>query len=516
MISCLGDRRQDREAPARTAVGLRSIWLDVAAVVAFAALAGFLRSPPLGQSSLWLDDAWAALAYKTDGLRELGSVALTSPGFAALLKGWLAVVGFSSTKAQLLPFLIGTATPPVLYGALRRRRISASGAAAGALLLTFSEFHIVYSSRVKQYTLDALVTVALVVAFWRLVEEPTERRWWWTAAAVAVVGVLLSTPTVTIAASGLVAAWAVIAVRRWFTLHAVAATAAVGAFFAAWFALVVIPAVNPALREFFAGSYIDLSDGASTALADAFDAISAVVEGAVPLPQALALALAAVALVVTLWRRPAIGLVLALPFAFAVVAAALERAPLGTGRTDIYLYPLLAVAVAVALHALAESRVPIAGPTALVALAAAIVLLPNDSPDRSYPQEDIAPLVERLEVSVSASDAVLVYPLANFAFGLYTTWPIEFRETSLYGTGFEVDVHRPNVFVLDNHRSEPRAYAESVERIRTRYTTVWYIASHTASDSRVIRGQLRRLGYRPVLVLKRPGALLVRYSLARR
>ncbi len=77
----------------------------------------------------------------------------------------------------------------------------------------------------------------------------------------------------------------------------------------------------------------------------------------------------------------------------------------------------------------------------IVVLAVQIVTFKPVSP---YPVRDVRPLVAELERRVSPSDSVLIRPDDDFAFGLYTTWPITFVRSSA-STGFAVRVDRPNV-----------------------------------------------------------------------
>jgi hypothetical protein len=486
--------------------------LDLGIAVALVLLAGGLRVAALGQGSLWVDDAWVALAHKAGSLHELRLVGVTAFGFAAILKGWLGIVGFSTLKAQLLPFAFGVAGPALLFVVLRRRGISRSGAVGAGLLLAASPVHITYSTHVKQYTLDAAVAIVLVAVAWRLLDDPGERRRWGLLAAVSAVAVPLSSPSIVLVCCGFAVAWLTL-VKRGLRAgaHAVLATLAAAAAVGLWWWLMVAPTVNKELREFFAPTYIPTDEGLGAGLSGALDAVTGVLEGLVALPGGLSLAVLLAAFAFVLWRRTMLGLLLSLPLAVAVGLSALELAPLGVGRTDVYLYPALASLVAVAVHEAAESW-SLTAPAALVALTALVV--PGYRAADPYPQENIAPLVRLVETRSQPGDAVLVYPLSNFAFGLYTSWPVELVESDGYATGFQVAVQRPDVYVLDPHREQPELYAPTVELISRRHRTVWFIAApHRSGEGRAIRSQLRERGYRPVRRIVRRGAYLIRWSL---
>jgi Dolichyl-phosphate-mannose-protein mannosyltransferase len=488
----------------------RSRWvvvLDVAVLVGLAAVSAALRVGPLGPQSLWLDDAWIALAHKAESVRELSVVGLTAPGFAALFKGWIGLVGFSSVKAQLLPFLFGVAASPALYVVLVRRGVSRLAAATGAALIAFSTIHATYSTHVKQYTLEAFVAIVLIALFWWLIEEPDRPQRWWLAAGASIAAVSLASPSIGYVCAGFACALAVAKARERLSAAAVAASATAAAFIVVWWLVALRPRVNSELERFFRDESISLS-GPRAALADLYDAVAAVATGAVPLPEGVALAVVMASFSVAIWTRTAKALVLLLPLLLAIALAALDRAPLGTGRTDIYLYPAVAAAVALALHELGSRSRALAACAATLIVAGLLIGL---TPARPYHEENISSLVARVEEQSSPTDAVLVYHLSAFAFGLYTSWPIHFVDAPEYTTGWKVRVDRPNVHILDFHRSTPWRYDSALDGIHERYRVVWFISSHRAPDVGAIGRKLRKRGYRRTLSIQLTGAGLSRW-----
>ena len=137
-----------------TAMGVAVLLLAVGIV---------LRQRALAPRSLWLDDAWPALVDKVPW-RQVGVVGLTSPGFSVVLKVWLQVVGFSSLRAQVPAFVCGVIGPVALYFLARRMRLSGTAAFVAAAIMLVSPAHIVYSTRVKQYTLDSLLAMLVIAA----------------------------------------------------------------------------------------------------------------------------------------------------------------------------------------------------------------------------------------------------------------------------------------------------------------------------------------------------------------
>ncbi|MBA2474479.1 MAG: glycosyltransferase family 39 protein [Actinobacteria bacterium] len=445
----------------------------LAGVVTFLARPAFDATP-----SLYRDDAWTALVTKTDGLSEFLLVAVTAPGFAALLKGWLALVGFDEWKAQLLPLLIAIVTPPVLYVVLVRRGLVRVAAGAGAFLLAVSPEFVKDATRVKQYSLDTLCVVCLLGLAWWLLDDVTSARRWRYLALAGVGALLLSSPSVIFLVTGLgvglVALWREDRSRLRIAL---VPSALAGAFTLLWWVLVLHPAVSPALTSFWRGYYIPLGGGVGQALAAVSVTAGRVATHATGLRGGeVAAALFAVAYGVVLWRRLLLGLLLLGPIAIAFLLATRDLAPLGTGRTDVYLYPALMMAVAVTVDALAR-RAPRA--TGVGALAAAVLLL-FLAPTPVYPVDEVGPLVAEVEAKASPSDAIVAYPLASYQVALYTRRPIDLRRIDTTATGFTVDVRAKNVYTpAEAWPRDALNFAATIERVRRGHDSVWVLVTPT-------------------------------------
>jgi hypothetical protein len=462
----------------------RLTWLDFSFALGLAAFTAALRAD-VPAPSLWLDDAWVALVTKAHGVGDVLVVGGTSPGFAFLLKVWLTVVGFTELKAQFLPLFFGVATPPFLYSLLASRGIHRFAAAAGAFLLATSGIHITYSDRVKQFTLDGFASVVVVAVFWWLLADVRSSRRWRAATSAAVAALLLSSPSIVLVGAGFGVAWGKLLLKHRAGYRvALVPTTLVAVVALVWSLLVLAPAVNPALRNYWKDYYVTVDEDPLRAFENIGLALKLLIERAVALPAAVAVALVLASVLVVLVRRQALGLLLVLPFVIAVALAVADFAPLGTGRTDIYLYPPLAILVALALNEVAAFSGPAPTglwrlvPAGVFAVIAGLWAMGHPTP-RSYPRENIAPLVARVERTAMASDAILVYPAANFAFGLYTTWPVEISPTEL-GIGFEVRVQRPNLFVLEIDRRRPETFAAAVRRVALPYRRVWFIVTHAS------------------------------------
>jgi hypothetical protein len=189
----------------------------------------------------------------------------------------------------------------------------------------------------------------------------------------------------------------------------------------------------------------------------------------------------------------------------------LRLSPLGTGRTDTYLYPGLALAVAVAISAGLRHRVRMNATAGLCA--ALIVVASVFAPHAEYPLEDIRPLVKAADTLAPAS-RVIVYPISQYATALYTTKMVSFLEDPSSPNGFDVRIPDSAVVILSQHLRQPDLYRAELEAATEGQDTVWFLASHFWPDLHVIQAQLLRLGFVVEDEWDRPGAELVKWERA--
>jgi len=451
-------------------------WLDVSITALLAATTLFLILPAFGTSTLWRDDAWTTLTMKTGGVSEFFLVAANAPGFAAMLKAWLAAVGFDEWKAQLVPLVFAVATPPLLYIVLVRRALGRVGAATGALLMAVSPDFLTNAARVKQYTLDAFCVVCVLgLALW-LLDDVTSAKRWRTLAVGGVAALVFSSPSVVFLVAALGTGLLGLLMQDRTRLRvALLPVAAAGTCTALWSFLVLRPAVTPALTLFWEAAFVPLDDGPRQAVIATVVTARRFVHGAISISQAeAAAAVLAGAYLIVLWRRALLGLLLLAPLAIAFVLAVLKIAPLGTGRTDIYLYPAVMAAVAIAVDTLAKRARRATGIAAVAAVAALIVSAPRPA----YPLDDVAPLVAEVEARSTPADAIVTYPFASYQFALYTKLPLDVSRTNVTATGFRLRFPQGNIFVpTESWPRDALNFAATMERVRRRHDSVWVIVS---------------------------------------
>jgi 4-amino-4-deoxy-L-arabinose transferase-like glycosyltransferase len=470
----------------------------------------WLRHWGLDPSSLWLDDAWVSAAASMQGWTGVLSHSQTAPGFTLLVRPFVLLGGDRPLAAQVVPAAAGAVGPGLLYLALVDRRLRRVSALLAAIVLLGSPGHAQYSIYVKQYTLEVVLTIMLVWCAWSVVDDGPSRRRWSLLLLTSVVSFVISASMaiVVVPAVGVAGwhAWRASADRRAVVLTAAGAAA----FGLVWTGTVIVPRLSERLNRFWAFAYIDTGSGAGAAWDSLYERSSAVVISVSTIPPGLALLALVAGAGALLWRRPAIGLLLCGPVVLAVVLSAAELVPLGigNGRTDLYLFPLLILLVVLGLDTLADRLAERVRTPAVGVVAVAALLLPLDLPRYSYAPEDLRPLVGVLEVRREPGDGVIVYPLASFSFGLYTTWPVEMVRSDQYPAGWEFEVHDPDVTVLRDHRIDPARYRPVIADVTAGHDRVWLIASHMSPDLQDIRDMLERRDLEVELQVGTPGAVL--------
>jgi hypothetical protein len=472
----------------------RATRTDLVLDLAVAALLGFLawelRRAGLGASTLWLDDAWQALVARVHRPEDMRLVEAFSPGFAWLLRGWFSLAGFSEATAQALPLVFGVALPPAVYLLAARSGFSRPGAALAAMILAASPMHATFSSRVKQYSLEALLALGLVGLALKAARRSSSIAWQWATTLAAILAPLISAATAVVA--GCAVASLVVAHRRGERLvHAVAGLVLYVLVAGAWWALVLRLRAPALLHGYWQNQMIDgasvLAWG-SEALTRILEALSGLFVGDPPL-WALFLAVAAWRLAM---RNPASALLLAGPLVVAVGLAALHLAPLGGGRTDIHLYVPLALLAASGLRPGPEAPRGLAIAAGVAAVALGVLAVVFSPGSRRYPAEDVRPLIELVEEIRADGDVVLVYPLTRYAYALYGSSTVRLEPSpDLFAVHFD----DPAIRVVPPSRRHPERYAESVGGLTEGASSVYFVASHMYPDALVIEDALESAGF---------------------
>jgi hypothetical protein len=479
-----------REAVAISDAMSRVTVSDVLVAIAIAAAAAWLRRRQLGPPSLWLDDAWPALVSKV-GWIHVPEVGLTAPGFAAILKLWLDVTGFTATKAQSVAFTFGIAGPALIWLLCIARGLGRPAAALATVILVTAPADIVYSARVKQYTLDTVLVIGLLCLGWRLITAAQENGRWIQFTIAAIVATAISSALVPVACGGYVAGLFVARrAGRDVAVRLARYLGAYGVFGAVWWLVMLRPRLGPALHQYWRAFYFQTNNPVDFAksvvrMPTRFDMGFADIPGGF----VIVLVLAA-AVVCWKWNRDA-AMLLFTPLLLAVVLSLLQLAPLGTGRTDLYLYPILAVVLAVgASEVIRRAKFPGLFLVGVVVVA----LVASATTPSAYPQEDMKRAVQMLAGQAQPGDTVMVYYGGKYAFALYSPWPISVSPTKRETNGFDVRIHRSHTVLLPSYHDRT-LYPATVKRLSANVKRLWLIGAHGHLDVVTIERALVAAGF---------------------
>ena len=159
--------------------------------------------------SLWLDEAYLANSILTYSFKQLLTKPLlywqaAPPGFLLLQKAAVSAFGTSEYALRVVPLLAGVASIPLFYGIVRRCLGPTAQILAMTMFVTLDPL-IYYSAEAKQYGLDVMIALAILLAALRFRERPGSWGRLITLGAVGVLGIFCSHPAVfTLAGCGIV------------------------------------------------------------------------------------------------------------------------------------------------------------------------------------------------------------------------------------------------------------------------------------------------------------------------
>ncbi|HYX43924.1 MAG TPA: hypothetical protein VE760_02695 [Acidimicrobiales bacterium] len=480
---------------------------DLALLVAVALA---LRAPALTTLGLYRDDAWPALAARTDLGRAL-RLGITVPGFELAVRLWMGV-SRATLWAQAPVLAASVATVVATYLLLRRVGCGRTAALVAGAILALSPVHVLYATRLKQYSFDALLALAVIAAALWLWRRPWSRGRWGLLLGVCTAAGLFSASTVPV---GVVAMGA----SAWRGLRGPAVppsgsdaeparrlavvAPAVYALVMAAYAAAVLGSVPPRLHALWEPGFVDAS-GPGRLVSTTWDVASAFAAGLFyrrgPVgPLFLA---AAVAGAVAYRRDLAVLAVGPLAVAFALAVA--RRAPFGGGRTDVYLYPGVALAVAMAFQKLIDTGwLPrgerlVHGAVAVGVVAFAVTGGRAHVRHNPYPGVDMAGLQAAVARQHEPGDGVVVTPFSRYPWALYGDSRPIVDLSSRFTTGFTVRDRSPDTLIVEAEYVEEGYDPGVVVPFAERHRRVWYVAtdspvSDTPAEAQVHEGDAERV-----------------------
>lgn len=170
--------------------------------------------------SLWLDEALLASSILSRGFADLAEplrYGQTAPyGFLLLVRAAVELLGESEYALRIVP-LAGGLAALLVFAVLARRSLQDVDFVVAVGLFALSPFLIYYSSEVKQYSLDVLISTSLLLlAFGAIGERRHSAASLVPLTLVGMIGVWLSQPSIFILASiGMVLAFRQVLTKDW-------------------------------------------------------------------------------------------------------------------------------------------------------------------------------------------------------------------------------------------------------------------------------------------------------------
>lgn len=446
------------------------------ATVFLLGLALAVRVPALSTSGLYRDDAWPLLATRTD-LGRAVRMGVTTPGFEVFIRTW-GGLGSSTWWAQAPALAASVAAVALAYLLARRLGCRPAAALVAGGVLALAPMAVLFATRVKPYAFDAVSCLMVLALAVRLAERPGARRWAALAAA-CVAAPLFSASVLPVALTAM--AWC--GWRGWRADDATGARRLAVAVPTAYVVLVagyataVLGNVPPPLRASWASHYVDGPASARFVL-DEFAAGIFYRHGPTG-PLLLAAVFAGV-----VWARRDLAPLLLGPVVLAFGLAVVDRAPFGGGRVDVYLYPCVALALAMTVERILAGwrAVGSRAPAAAVVVAGAMVVFAatisrNHADHNPYPGADTPGLIAAVRAAMAPGDGVVVAPFTRYAFALYDRPRPEVILSSRYSTGFTVASPDPDVLLLPAEFYETGYDPDVVVPFGRDRRRVWYLAT---------------------------------------
>ena len=509
--------------PDRRPSGMQvALWLAIGATAASAAAA---RLPGWNPETLRADDLiYGAIVRSDDPWAMLTVPIHVAPGLFVLLRGLYSLLPDPEWSLQCLPFACGVLAIPVLALTVRRLTGDDASAAVAAAVTALNPLLAHYTVLVRQYPLDFLTTALFLLAATHVLRAgaPVETRGFGGVAVagglatfVSVTSVFTSFPLVMLGAAPAVADW----LRRRGRQYARQALRA--ALYAVGYGAAVLGAylflrnrTNPSIRDYWIDGFMPLDPAAGWSFlvtngrrllemglplwettARAQPVVSAVdPDGRGIDTPSWPLPLLALGLVWLLRRRDTRGwgLLACAFYAMFLTASAWRIYPLGTGRPDIFAFPVAIVLFAAGIHAASEA-LPRSRTVrlAIVTLTVSFALL-RPMQVHYWPADDVR-LVDYLSTAARVDDAVILSHGGGFLTAFYGRWPVVISPSEQVTYGTQATIDRALTLQLPWNRSQAPLVSRFLSE--TRPQRVWYVAFRARLGRADVLATLGRKGY---------------------
>ncbi len=494
--------------------------------------------PSLSPFSLYRDDAWQALATRVPWSSDLFRVSVTAPGFAAVLRAWCGLTGTSELALQVPAVVGGVLGPPVLFLLGRRLGFSRVAAFLAGLLLAVGPTHVAYSARVKPYTLDAVFSVGLIFLALSVVDHPRRAGAWMRLIGFASLSLVFSGSITIVALPVIVVSAVSVGADRWALRRILGGVCFFVGLMSIWYFVVLDAPSNEALKEYWAKYFIPINQGLWQAFFSLLKVTGSLLVTAIRKrrslfgPEMIVVGAAAAALTAGMLILPWLvsrwaWALLVTPVGLAYALAAAAIAPLGGGRTDLYLMPVILLLLVCPIEWLFRRRPPL-GIGAAAAVGMVVLVLSLSTWGNTYPGEDLKSLTRAVESKAAPEDRIVVYPETTYMYAFYSKAGIGIQADDLSMTGFTPTSDDPRVHMLPGFeftrntpvylRGEQHCVKILKETIRelaqSRGGGIWIVASTFYPEDRlsVLDETLREANYVPTDALTALKAEAVRWA----
>jgi hypothetical protein len=422
------------------------------ALLAVVTLVGAVARLGFTRGTLFRDDAWVALTTRVP-LGTAARMVVTTPGFVLGERIWIGWFPHSVAMDQLPTYLASVAGIVAVGRLARWWGLSAPASLLAAGVVAVASSDVTYATRVKPYAFDLLGAVLVLWLAEKVRRDGARSAPWLAAASVAVCAFSLTPAPLVLAVWVALGIDAVARRRLSVRLVASGASAAIG-LGALW--LAVRSDVSPRLRASWDGYYLQLSSlhGLTHSVRTITDGLVAGVGVTTPAigPHGLGTIdrIAIIVLIVSglvAWHRQLLCIAVLVG---AAILSIPSLVPLGTGRTDAYLYPALALLIAEGATVLwrAVRRAP--DKLVVAVLVGSIAFAGFLGADRvlhrpSYPGGNFAAVTAGIQ---GTGDPVIIGGTARWPWAYYDERHVKIEFSDLYNNGYTPLSDDPNVIVV--------------------------------------------------------------------
>ena len=481
----------------------------VTAVAAVTLQAMLARLPGWNPASLWADDlVYGSLVRSRDFWNMVTAPIHAAPGPFVLWRGLYALFPDPEWSLQILPFACGIAAIPVMALVARKLTGDDSLAAGAAAVTALNPLMAHYSVFVHQYTLDFLATALFLLAATRLhrTESGIDARLFQWVSLGGGLTILFSVPSVFVTFP-IVNLGAAYAARSWYrhrrrAIGILLPAAAYNAALLVGYAL-LRGRSNSMVRDNFAAGFMPtysageawsfLAENGRRLLEYSLPSWSNVeiwdpATVSWPLPF-LGLGLAGL---LVRQRTRFVGLIAVGFYATFLLASALGVYPLGTGRPDIFAFPVAIALFAAGIH-VATASLP---RTELFRLGIAAVMVSiavtKPLPAEYWDVNDVH-LIDDLHAGVRPDDGLILSSAGSALIAFYGRWPVTIRADPQSSNGVMATIGRDRTLYLDRGPLEGVHAARFLATLRPART--WYVGFRTRVTEAQVLEAMEGNGY---------------------